>query len=132
MVKKPLLNSVKLSLELNDAIEYNVTQESCGNQPYHARKSLASLIFVRETHSDHLTYEGGRHVGKYLLRSLVTDVLESRWYKPYELRLVPKDEYRTLFSSPILDQYILAQYGEQIYSDFYDTLPQKLASLVIF
>jgi hypothetical protein len=76
-----------------------------------------------------VAYEGGRHVGKYQLRSLVTDELESRWYKPYELRVVPKEDYQILFSSPILNQYILAQYGEQIHSDFYDTLPQKLASL---
>jgi hypothetical protein len=73
--------------------------------------------------------EGGQHVGKYQLRSLVTDALESRWYKPYELRVVPKDEYKTLFSSPILDRYITQKYGEQMYSDFYDNLPQKLASL---
>jgi hypothetical protein len=42
MVIKPLINSSKLLLNFNDAIEYIVTQESCGNQPYHARKSLAS------------------------------------------------------------------------------------------
>jgi hypothetical protein len=76
-----------------------------------------------------IAYEGGRHVGKYQLKSLVTDKLESRWYKPYELRLVPKEDYNKLFSSPILDQYILTQYGEEVYSDFYDTLPQKLASI---
>jgi hypothetical protein len=76
-----------------------------------------------------VAYEGGRHVGKYQLRSFVTDKLESRWYKPYELRVVPKGDYQILFSSPILDQYILAQYGEQVYSDFYDNLPQKLASI---
>jgi hypothetical protein len=76
-----------------------------------------------------IAYEGGRHVGKYQLKSLVTDKKESRWYKPYELRLVPKEKYNVLFSSPILDQYIMSQYGEQVYSDFYDTLPQKLASL---
>jgi hypothetical protein len=73
--------------------------------------------------------EGGQHVGKYQLRSLVTDELESRWYKPYELRVVHKDEYNALFSSPVLDRYILEKYGEQVYSDFYDNLPQKLASL---
>jgi hypothetical protein len=55
-----------------------------------------------------VAYEGGRHVGKYQLRSLVTDKLESRWYKPYELRVEPKDEYQILFSSLILDRYILA------------------------
>jgi hypothetical protein len=73
--------------------------------------------------------EGGRHVGKYQLQSLVTDKKESRWYKPYELRLVPKEDYNILFSSPILDQYIMSQYGEKVYSNFYDTLPKKLAQL---
>jgi hypothetical protein len=53
-------------------------------------------------------YDGGKHVGKYRLRSLVTDKLESKWYKPYELREVPRDEYDTLFNSPILTQYIVA------------------------
>jgi hypothetical protein len=74
-------------------------------------------------------YEGGRHVGKYQLRSLVTDVLEDRWYKPYDLRMISKSDYPTLFNSPILKQYILGQYGEHNYSYLYDTLPHKLASL---
>jgi hypothetical protein len=72
--------------------------------------------------------EGGRHVGKYQIRSLVTDTLESRWYKLYELRVVPKDEYRILFSSPILDEYISSKYGEEVRADFYRTLPIKLGS----
>jgi hypothetical protein len=72
--------------------------------------------------------EGGHHVGKYQLRSLVTDELESKWYKPYELRIVPKDEYRTLFTSPILDEYIISKYGEEIRADFYRMLPIRLGS----
>jgi hypothetical protein len=76
-----------------------------------------------------VAYEGGQHVSKYQLRSFVTDKKEPRWYKPYELRVVPKEDYNILFSSPILDQYILAQYGKEVYSNFYDTLPQKLASI---
>jgi hypothetical protein len=67
-------------------------------------------------------YEGGRHVGKYRLRSLVTADLESRWYKPYELRVVPEYEYKTLFNSPILIQYILAQYGNNGLTQFYETI----------
>jgi hypothetical protein len=39
----------------------------------------------------------GNHVGKYQLRSLVTDNIDSRWYKPYELRVVPKSDYNFLF-----------------------------------
>jgi hypothetical protein len=70
-------------------------------------------------------YEGGRYVGKYQLRSLVTNVTDSRWYKPYELRVVPKIDYPTLFNSPILKQYILSKYGEHDYSYFYNTLPEN-------
>jgi hypothetical protein len=60
-------------------------------------------------------YEGGRHVDKYQLKSLVTDKLQNRWYKPYELRLVPQYEYRTLLSSRILAQYIKNMYGDVSY-----------------
>jgi hypothetical protein len=73
-----------------------------------------------------VAYEGGRHVGKYQLKSLVTDVHESRWYKPYELRIVLQYEYRTLFSSPILAQYIKSMYGDDILHIFYETIPPKL------
>jgi hypothetical protein len=65
-----------------------------------------------------VAYEGGSHVGKYQLRSLVTDELDSRWYKPYELRIVPKYDYRTIFHSPILKQYILAEYGKDALTRF--------------
>jgi hypothetical protein len=63
-------------------------------------------------------YDGGKHVGKYRLRSLVTDKLESRWYKPYELREVPPHEYTTLFNSPILSQYIITKYGQAALDQF--------------
>jgi hypothetical protein len=76
-------------------------------------------------------YDGGHHVGKYQLKSLISDELESRWYKPYELRVVPQYEYRSLFTSPILlqyirDQYIRGQYGDDTVEYFFETLPNKL------
>jgi hypothetical protein len=74
-------------------------------------------------------YDGGRHVGKYQLRSLVTNELESRWYKPYELRVVPEYEYRTLFHSPILKQYILAQYGDDALAQFHETIANKFGAI---
>jgi hypothetical protein len=74
-------------------------------------------------------YEGGRHVGKYQLRSLVTDELESRWYKPYELRFVPQNEYRTLFHSPILRQYIVTQYGDDALAQFYETIANRFGAI---
>jgi hypothetical protein len=72
-----------------------------------------------------VAYEGGRHVGKYQLKSLVTDELESRWYKPYELRFVLQNEYRTLFHSPILRQYILTQYGDDALAQFHETIANR-------
>jgi hypothetical protein len=69
-----------------------------------------------------IAYEGGRHVGKYQLKSLVTDKIESRWYKPYELRVVPEKEYSTLFNSPILTQYILSRHGEDGLNQFYTNI----------
>jgi hypothetical protein len=72
-----------------------------------------------------VAYEGGRHVGKYQLRSLVTNALETRWYKPYELREVPPSEYRILLTSPVLAQYIQSMYGEDVFNSFYETIPQK-------
>jgi hypothetical protein len=77
-----------------------------------------------------VAFEDGRHVGKYQLKSLVTDALETRWYKPYELRVVPPSDYRALFSSPVLEQYIRAQYGDDAVEYFFETLPQKLGVIV--
>jgi hypothetical protein len=64
-------------------------------------------------------YKGGKHVGKYQLRSVVTLKLEPRWYKPYELRVIPKSDYETLFNSLIFVQYITAKYGEDGLKRFY-------------
>jgi hypothetical protein len=77
-----------------------------------------------------VAYDGGRHVGKYQLKPLVLDALEARWYKPYELREVSPFDYRTLFSSPILEQYIREQYGDDTFENFYKTLPQKLGVIL--
>jgi hypothetical protein len=72
-----------------------------------------------------VAYDGGKYVGKYQLKSLVTDKIEQRWYKPYELREVPRYEYRTLFNNPILTQYILAEYGASTLNKF----RQRIANL---
>jgi hypothetical protein len=71
----------------------------------------------------------GNHVGKYQLKSLVTDEVEAKWYKPYELRIVPEYEYNTLFTSPILEQYIRGKYGDDVVYYFFENLPNKLANL---
>jgi hypothetical protein len=60
-----------------------------------------------------IAYDGGKHVGKYQLKSLATDEIESRWYKPYELRVIPKNEYSALFNGPILTQFILSRHREE-------------------
>jgi hypothetical protein len=67
-------------------------------------------------------YEGGRHVGKYQLKSLVTNIIVSRWYKPYELRIIPRYEYKALFNSPILKQYIIKKYGDKALAQFRKTI----------
>jgi hypothetical protein len=78
-----------------------------------------------------IDYEGGRHVGKYQLRSLVTNKLESRWYKPYELRVVPEYDYITLFHSPILERYILAMDdGENLLTQFYNRIASIIQPIV--
>jgi hypothetical protein len=69
-------------------------------------------------------YDGGQHVGKYQLKSLVTNDLESRWYKPYELRIIPRSEYEILFKSPVLQQYIKSMYGDDVLNAFYETIHQ--------
>jgi hypothetical protein len=75
-----------------------------------------------------VNFKGG-HVGKYQLKSLVTDEIESRWYKPYELRIVPEYEYDTLFTSSILELYIRGEYGDNVADYFFENLPHKLANL---
>jgi hypothetical protein len=73
-----------------------------------------------------VAYDGGQHVGKCQLRSLVTNALESRWYKPYELRIIPRSEYEILFKSPVLEQYIRSIYGDDVLDAFYETIHQML------
>jgi hypothetical protein len=69
-----------------------------------------------------VAYEGGRHVGKYQLKSLVTNMIELRWYKPYELRIIPSYEHKALFNSPILKHYIIKNYGKKALTEFRKTI----------
>jgi hypothetical protein len=67
-------------------------------------------------------YRGGKHVGKYRLRSAITLKEDTRWYKPYELRVIPKSDYDTLFHSPIFVQYVTSKYGSNALDNFYARL----------
>jgi hypothetical protein len=99
---------------------------------------IGSLVFrkpVRELGSAPLTvyhvdpepfivedYSGGKHVGKYQLRSAIALKEDSRWYKPYELRVIPESDYETIFNSPLFVQYITSKYGEDALNNFYANL----------
>jgi hypothetical protein len=102
------------------------------------RIPFGSLVFrkpVRELGSIPLTvyhvdpepfivhdYKGGKHVGKYQLLSAIDLRTDPRWYKPYELRVIPKSDYDTIFYSPMFVKYITSKYGNNALNNFYSRL----------
>jgi hypothetical protein len=57
------------------------------------------------------------HQGKYQIRSLVTDTVVSRWYKPYELRIVHKALGDYVFD-PLVIAYLRNKYGDEVTENF--------------
>jgi hypothetical protein len=71
----------------------------------------------------------GKLQGKYELSSLVTGELEIRWYKPYEIRVVPKPMYEDLFYSPILFNYLRNKFDDAVVENFITNIVPSLMSL---
>ncbi|MCS7318182.1 MAG: DDE-type integrase/transposase/recombinase [Candidatus Dojkabacteria bacterium] len=60
----------------------------------------------------------GNLQGKYQIKSLVTDKLEKKWYKPYELKPVHPSHFETWFFNPLLIEYLREKYGDKITENF--------------
>jgi hypothetical protein len=71
----------------------------------------------------------GKLLDKYELRSLVTGELERRWYKPYEIHIVPKSMYEDLFYSPILFNYLRNKYDDAVVENFITKIVLSFMSL---
>jgi hypothetical protein len=67
-------------------------------------------------------YRGGKHLGKYQLRSAITLKEDPRWYKPYELRVIPQSDYDVVFRSPMFVKYITSKHGIDKLNEFYARL----------
>jgi hypothetical protein len=60
------------------------------------------------------------HVGKYKIRSLVDPkYVPIRWYKPYELIVIPSPQRMAQQAlSPLTTEYLRAKYGDQVVEQF--------------
>jgi hypothetical protein len=75
-----------------------------------------------------ITRVEGKLQGKYELRSLITGELERRWYKPFEIREIPKSKYESFFYSPILVTYLRNKYPDNIVENFLSRIVPSLMS----
>jgi hypothetical protein len=64
------------------------------------------------------------HQGKYQIKSLVTGNVVSRWYKPYELRIVHKALSDYVFE-PLVIAYLRSKYGDKITEKFLNRFIKK-------
>jgi hypothetical protein len=55
----------------------------------------------------------GNMVGLYQIQSLVTGKIERKWYKPYELHVLPPDKIYDEVMNPISQEYLIRKYGEK-------------------
>jgi hypothetical protein len=64
----------------------------------------------------------GNMVGLYQIQSLVSGKIEGKWYKPYELHVLPPDKIYDDVMNPISEEYLIRKYGEKQVERFYKNL----------
>jgi hypothetical protein len=55
----------------------------------------------------------GNNVDLYQIKSLISGKIETKWYKPYELHILPLDKLYDEIMNPITQEYLIRKYGEK-------------------
>jgi len=64
----------------------------------------------------------GNNVGLYQIKSLISGNIERKWYKPYELQILPSDKLYDEIMNLITQEYLIRKYGEKEVERFYKKL----------
>jgi hypothetical protein len=65
----------------------------------------------------------GRDVGLYEIKSMVTGIKERKWYKPYELHIVPEKDINDLIFNDLTIKYLEHKYGTDVTEKFLEEFP---------